>query len=213
MPLEKDISLTSETAKIATIVVIAAYISAQMLSDITSLKIISLLGFSIDAGTLIYPFTFTLRDLVHKTVGLRGSRIVIICAAVINLLMALLFWIVSYIPGDPNVGPQLEFAKVLSPVWRIVIASIIAEVIAELLDTEIYRIWIEKVTKRHQWARVLVSNSLSIPIDSLIFVWGAFGGIYNPSVVWSIFFANLILKGAITIISLPMIYLVKDKNY
>ena len=145
MPLEKDISLTSETAKIATIIVIAAYISAQMLSDITSLKIISLLGFSIDAGTLIYPFTFTLRDLVHKTIGLKGTRIVIICAAVINLLMALLFWIVSYIPGDPNVGPQLEFAKVLSPVWRIVIASIIAEVISELLDTEIYRIWIEKV--------------------------------------------------------------------
>ena len=111
------------------------------------------------------------------------KRQVIICAAVINLLMALLFWIVARIPGDPNVGPQLEFAKVLSPVWRIVTASIIAEVIAELLDTEIYRIWVNKVIKRHHGARVLVSNSLSIPIDSLIFVWVAFGGIYNPSVV------------------------------
>jgi len=210
--LEKEISLSDETINISVIIVIAAYIFAQILSDITSLKIITLLGFSMDAGTLIYPFTFTLRDLVHKTVGSKGARIVIICAAVINLLMALLFWIVARIPGDPKVGAQLEFAIVLSPVWRIVIASIIAEVVSELLDTEIYRIWVEKVTKRYQWVRVLVSNSVSIPIDSLIFVWGAFGGIYIPSVVWSIFFANLILKGTITIISLPMIYLVKDKS-
>jgi len=30
-------------------------------------------------------------------------------------------------------------------------------------------------------------------------------------VVWSIFFANVIVKGAVTIVSLPAIYLVKEK--
>jgi len=183
-----------------------------MLSDITSLKIVTFLGFSMDAGTLIYPLTFTLRDLVHKTVGIKGARWVIICAAFINLFMAFLFWIVARLPGDPAVGPQLEFSLVLSPVWRIVIASIIAEVVSELFDTEVYHIWVNKITRRFQWMRVLVSNSLSIPIDSLIFVWGAFGGLYTQAVIWSIFFANLLLKGAVTLIGLPLIYCVKEKN-
>lgn len=194
------------------IIVTAAYIATQMLSDIASLKIITFLGFSMDAGTLIYPLTFTLRDLVHKSVGKKGARLVIICAAVVNLFMAFLFWLVARLPGDLAVGPQLEFSIVLSPVWRIVIASIIAEVVSELLDTEVYHLWVNKITKRYQWMRVLVSNFVSIPIDSLIFVWGAFGGLYTQSVIWSIFCANLFLKGAVTLIGLPLIYLIKEKN-
>jgi len=198
---------------LSVIIVTAAYIAAQMLSDISSLKIITFLGFSMDAGTLIYPLTFTLRDLVHKTVGIKGARTVIVSAAVINLFMAFLFWIIARMPGDPAVGVQSEFAAVLSPVWRIVIASIIAEIVSELIDTEIYRLWVEKITMHYQWMRVLVSNSFSIPVDSLIFVWGAFGGVYSQPVIWSIFIANLILKGAVTLIGMPLIYLVKEQNH
>lgn len=196
----------------AIIIVVSAYIAAQMLSDITSLKIVLFLGLSMDAGTFIYPITFTLRDLVHKTVGRKGAVTVVIAAAVINLLMAFLFWIVAKLPGDPSVGDQSAFAKVLTPVWRIVIASIIAEVVSELLDTEIYHLWVTKITMRFQWMRVLFSNSLSVPADSLIFVWLAFGGVYSTAVVWSIFLSNIILKGATTLISLPLIYLVKEQK-
>jgi uncharacterized PurR-regulated membrane protein YhhQ (DUF165 family) len=57
--------------------------------------------------------------------------------------------------------------------------------------------------------RVLSSNALSIPVDSLIFCWGAFGFLLPHNVVWSIFYANVIVKGAVTIVSLPAIYLVK----
>lgn len=193
-------------------IVSAAYIAFQMMADIASLRIVLVAGFSVDAGTFVYPFTFTLRDLVHKTAGLKAARALIITAAVINLVMAGLFWLTSILPADLTVGPQEAFGKVLSPVWRIVIASIIAEVISELIDTEGYRLWVEKVTQRYQWARVLVSNSVSIPVDSLIFVWLAFGGTMPVAVVWSIFVSNLIVKGATTLVSLPGIYLVKERK-
>lgn len=195
-----------------TILVTAAYIAAQMLSDITSLKIVSFFGLSMDAGTLIYPFTFTLRDLVHKVVGRRGARVLIVSAAVINLLMAGLFWLVGRIPYDPTVGAQPEWDAVLSPVWRIVIASIVAEVFSEWIDTEVYHLWVTRITRRFQWMRVLTSNAVSIPLDSLIFVWTAFGGVYENSTVWQIVLANILLKGAVTLISLPSIYLVGDRH-
>jgi uncharacterized integral membrane protein (TIGR00697 family) len=194
------------------VIVSAWYIAAQMLADITSLKIITFAGLSMDAGTLVYPITFTLRDLVHKAAGIRVARWLIITAAMINLFMALLFWIVSRLPGDPSVGAQTAFAEVLSPVWRIVIASIIAEVISELVDTEAYRIWIEHVTQRYQWMRVLASNSLSVPLDSLIFSWAAFGGVFPNMVVWSIFLSNVLVKGVTTLVSLPFIYFVRDRD-
>ncbi len=197
---------------VRTLVVAAAYVAAQMLADITSLKIVVFMGLSMDAGTFVYPITFTLRDLVHKTAGARAARALIVTAAVINLVMAALFWMVARLPGDPSVGAQTEFATVLAPVWRIVMASIVAEVMAELIDTEIYRLWVQRVTRRHQWARVLTSNAVSVPLDSLVFAWGAFGGQMAASVVWSIVLANVLLKGATTLVSLPLIYAVPERE-
>lgn len=202
----------AERALAGVALVTAAYIAAQILSDIASLRIVLLFGFSIDAGTLVYPFTFTLRDLVHKTAGIRVARKVIVAAGVINLVMAGLFWLVARLPPDLQVGPQLEFGRVLSPVWRIVIASIIAEVASELVDGEVYQLWVNRMGLRHQWLRVLVSNSVSVPLDSALFCSLAFIGRMPFAVVVSIFWANVILKGVVTLVSLPMIYLVRERR-
>jgi len=193
----------------AGVLTVAAYIAAQMMSDIGSLKIALVASFSIDGGTFIYPFTFTLRDMVHKLLGRKAARTMIVAAAGINLLMALFFAFLAKLPPDPSWPLQQAFADVLTPVWRIVLASILAEVISELLDTEIYQLWVNRITRRYQWARVLVSNSVSVPIDSLVFVWLAFGGVMPVAVVWSIFWANVLVKGITTLVSLPGIYLVK----
>ena len=194
------------------IVLVASYIALQIFSDVGSLRIVMLGGMSIDAGTFIYPLTFTLRDMVHKTMGKKGAQLMIVTAAGFNLLMALYFWLVSILPADMTVGAQAEFGQVLAPLWRLVFASIVAEVIAELTDTEVYSMWKERVTARHQWSRVLVSNAVSIPLDSLIFSWIAFGGMFESSVVWSIFLSNTLIKFATTLVSLPAIYLVKEKD-
>jgi uncharacterized integral membrane protein (TIGR00697 family) len=183
-----------------------------MLADIASLRIVVIAGFSVDAGTLVYPFTFTLRDLVHKTAGIKTARWLIVAAAAINLLMAGLFWLVTKLPPDMQVGAQLEFGRVLAPVWRIVIASIVAEVASELVDGEVYQLWVNKVGQRLQWMRVLTSNSVSVPLDSALFCGLAFVGRMPFAVVVSIFAANIIAKGITTIISLPWIYLVRERK-
>lgn len=199
----------------AGIIVVSAYIGTQMLADIASLKIARLGPLSIDGGTFVYPLTFTLRDLVHKLLGKRGARTIIVTAAVINLLMALTFAFVAWLPADPDWGLQAEFAAILGPVWRIVLASIAAEVVSELIDTEIYALWVAQVAVRYRWARpqwlrVLSSNFVSVPVDSLVFAWGAFGGLLPAATVWSIFVANVLIKLIVSLISMPGIYLVPE---
>jgi uncharacterized integral membrane protein (TIGR00697 family) len=202
----------------AGLLILSSYIAAQMLADVASLKIARIGSLSIDGGTFIYPFTFTLRDLVHKLLGKKAARTLIVTAAAINLVMAALFAFVAWLPADPEWnqlfegGAEAAFAFVLGPVWRIVLASIAAEVVSELLDTEIYHLWVTRVTRRYEWLRVLTSNAASVPVDSLIFGWGAFGGSLPAAVVWSIFWSNVLVKGAVTLISLPGIYLVPEQG-
>ena len=213
---------TASTFNRMAIVAVASYAGAQMLSDIASLKIGLVGGFAVDMGTFIYPITFTLRDVVHKLLGKRNAQTLIIMAAVINLAMAAyLAWSAS-VPSDPSWGLGESFSAVLGPVWRIVIASILAEIVSELADTEVYHWFVTKVTTRYQWARVLASNSVSIPIDNFIFAVGAFGplpGLENSplslpwAVVWQIFVFNLVVKFVVTLVSLPLIYTTRDPDW
>ncbi|MBI1297224.1 queuosine precursor transporter [bacterium] len=216
---ERRAEIPVATLSKVAIVVVAAYIAAQMLSDIASLKIGLVAGLAVDMGTFIYPITFTLRDVVHKVMGKRGAQTLIVTAAGINLFMVLyLMWAAS-VESDPSWGLGAEFSAVLAPVWRIVAASILAEVVSELIDTEVYHLFVTRVTRRFQWLRVLTSNSISVPVDNLIFAVGAFAPItlfgmegLPWAVVWQIFVFNLVVKYAITLISLPLIYVVPDRR-
>jgi len=189
-----------------------AYLAAQMLADIASLRIIEVAGNAVDAGTLIYPFTFTIRDLIHKIAGQSAARTLIFLAAGINLFMAGFFWLVARLPDDPFTGPQPEFGTTLSPVWGIVTASIVAEVVSELIDTETYQRWANRFGERLQWGRVLTSNALAIPVDSAVFVGLAtLFGAFPSEVAWSILWVNVVFKGVVTVISIPWIYWVRPQ--
>lgn len=210
---------TAVTIPRLAVILVAAYIAAQMLADIASLKIGIIATLSVDMGTFIYPITFTLRDLVHKLLGKRNAQTLVVTAGVMNLGMSgYLAWTAT-VPGDPAWGLATAYSSILGPIWRIVIASILAEVVSELIDTEIYHWFVTRITRRYQWARVLLSNSLSVPIDNLIFSVGAFGALpflqnhfltLPWAVVGQIFLVNLLVKYAVTILSLPFIYLSPD---
>jgi uncharacterized PurR-regulated membrane protein YhhQ (DUF165 family) len=94
--------------------------------------------------------------------------------------------------------------------------------VAELVDTEVYHWWVTKVTRRYQWSRVLVSNTISVPVDNLIFAVGAFGALPFLTAnaltlpwtdVWEIFLVNLVVKYLVTLCSLPFIYIAPDRDW
>jgi uncharacterized integral membrane protein (TIGR00697 family) len=204
------------------IAAVGAYVGAQVVADITSLKIGVFAGRAVDMGTFVYPITFTLRDVVHKALGKRAARTMVITAAVVNLAMAAYLSWVAAAPSDASYPLGEEFQAVLGPIWRIVTASIIAEVVSGLVDTEVYHWFVRRVTTRHQWARVVVSNAVSVPIDNVLFAVLAFGAVPwlvdHPltlpwATVWDIFVVNLTIKALVSLASVPLIYLTPDRDW
>lgn len=201
---------TSHRTVSVLLAVAGGYVAAQVLADVASLRIVEVAGFAVDAGTLIYPFTFTLRDLVHKIAGKTAARVVIVTAAVVNVGMAGLFWVTSRLPAADTAPQTVHFGDVLAPVWGIVLASILAEVVSELIDTEVYASWVRRFGHRHQWGRVLSSNAVAVPVDSGVFVGLAVAvGVFPTAAAWSIFWVNVVVKGIVTLVSIPWIYLVR----
>lgn len=194
------------------IIIIGSYIACQMISNIASVKIANVLNLAVDGGTFLYPLAFTIRDMSHKTIGKKNTQKLILVSAIINIFTPIYFYIISNIPADSSWQFNEAFQLTLSPVLRIAIASIVGSTVAELVDTEIYHFFVTKITKRYQWLRVLISNAFSIPVDNLLFVVIAFYGALPFEALVGIFVFNFFVKYAVTIISVPMIYLVKENK-
>ena len=180
------------------------YIVCQALSNILSTKIalIPFLNLAVDGGTILYPFSFTLRDFVHKTLGKTGARKIVFLGATVSLVVSLMFYLVGKLPADPSWPFQEAYEKVLMPVFRITLASLVAQLLSELLDTEVFSILYGKLG---QIASVLISNLFSVTFDSIVFCFFAFYGNLPTLTIWQIILANVIIKIIISFIISPII--------
>lgn len=183
------------------------YVSFQVIANVLSTKIALLpfLNWPIDGGTIIYPLTFTLRDFVHKTLGKKISRQIVVLAGGVNLLAFLLFWVIGKIPSDPSWAYQEAYQNILMPVGRIVLASISAQIISELIDTEIFSTLYRRMS---DISAVIFSNGVALVVDSVIFSLIAFAWSLPWTIVGQIAITNIVVKLVMSLLSSPAIKLV-----
>jgi queuosine precursor transporter len=199
----------------ATIILCGIYIFFSLAGNIAATKVTHFWWLYTDAG-FIYCLTFTWRDLIHKQFGKRAALTTIYTAALINIIAALYFQFVVILPADPSwaaQGGQAAWKFLFGIQLRIVLASILSQLISETADTFTYVIWTRGIGKnKPQWLRVVVSNAVSTPIDSLIFPIIAFAGIVDFTGLVGMFYTGLLIKALTTALSFWMIYLVPEKK-
>jgi len=165
-------------------------------------------GIVVPAAIFIYTLTFTLIDLINESFGKQGARKVIWAAFIANILLAAYAQLAVILPPAPFYSGQEAFAGVFGNTPRIVFASLTAYLISSLIDAEVFSFWRARV-QGLKWTRVLVSNAISTWVDSVVFITLAF---YGSMPIWALIKGQYVIKMAITIGSLPMIYLVKSQR-
>lgn len=121
----------------------------------------------VSLGTLFFGATFTLRDRIHH-MGLKYVYIAIAVAAVVNVATA-------YYTETP---------------MRIILASFVAIVLSELTDTAIY----QRFIKQSWYYRVIMSNGVSVPLDTILFLLIAFYGVLPNEVIVGILVGDTVTK-------------------
>ena len=232
IPEQKRSSIGKRRLKIdrtqATIILCGFYLFFSLAGNIAATKVTYFGSLVMDAG-FIYSLTFTWRDLIHKQLGKRAALTTIWLAAGFNLLIAIYFQLVVLLPAQTdwaNSGGQAAWTflfgildrsgqgweSIFSLQMRIVLASILTALLAELIDTRVYSIWTRGARKSWpQWTRVFASNAVSIPLDSLLFPVIAFMGIVGAEGLVQMIWTNIFVKAAITILVFWTIYLVPER--
>lgn len=189
------------------VLLIGLFVGLQMIADIGATKFTTIAGVTMPAGTFAFALVFTVRDMIHKQLGKEYARAVVITAAILNVLMAAYFYMAIQLPAAGWWGNQTEFETILGILPRITAASIIAELISGMIDTEVYHWAAKRIPEKHQWARVLLSNGAALPIDSVVFGLVAFYGSEPLLGILAVINGQFLFKMAVTAASIPLIYM------
>ena len=177
---------------------------------------------ALTTGIITYPITFLLTDVVSEIWGLKKANAMVLIGFLMSFVMLIFVQIAMYLPAHPYwVAPdnpfgfetvneyQNAFNSVFSVNGKLLFGSMLAYMVAQLLDVRLYHMW-RRITKgKYLWIRNNGSTSISQLVDtfivnSILFYWG-FGWEFwqGISVMLTIYFYKLILA----VIDTPLIYL------
>jgi len=185
------------------LVLVSLYVACEVIANVTAGRPAQLGSIVVPSAVFIYTLTFTLVDLIHEVYGKSGTRMVIYGAFLANILLAAYSYLVVHLPVPDFFSGTHAYAIVFGSTPRIVFASLTAYLVSSLVDVEVYHLWRIRV-KRWKWSRVLVSNMVSTFVDSVVFIFLAF---YGTLPVIPLIKGQYLIKMAITVISLPLIYI------
>lgn len=175
-----------------------------ILSNITSAKLINFFGNPLDAGIIIFPFSYILGDVLSEVYGYRASRQVIWTGFALLLLSIGIIYLATCLPPAPHWRGQTAFEQVFGLVPRISFASLIAYLCGELTNSLVL-VKLKTATKgRHSWLRFIVSTICGEAIDTTLFLVIAFGGVWSPDQLWGAWKTGYMFKVVVEIPFLPL---------
>lgn len=182
------------------------------------------LSFNLTAGVLLWPVVFVMTDLINEYYGPRAVRFLSWMA--VGLIVYAFFMVFTAIAVTPNdwwnfesgkldgdpanhiSSMNLAFKKVMGQGLWIIIGSVIAFLIGQIMDVLIFH-RIKKITgEKKIWLRATGSTLVSQLIDSYIVLIIAFyiGSDWELSRVLAIGTVNYIYKFVMAFLLTPVIY-------
>jgi len=132
-------------------------------------------GDSAPGGAPLIGVSLALIELAHRTAATRaeGFRNAQVLVAMGFLASALLAGWIEVVDRWTAAFPNQGF-EALADTWRIVAGSLAAFAVSETVDNA-FGAWLRD--RLHDAGRVLITNAVSIPLDSLVFLAVAFGSL------------------------------------
>ena len=180
------------------------------------------IAISLTCGVLLWPIEFVMTDIVNEYFGPKAVRrisyiaIALISYAFVMFYIAMKvppadFWIGSHADSDNVPNMQDAFNSVFGQGTRIIIGSIIAFFISQLIDVAVFH-KIKKATGEGKvWLRATGSTLVSQLVDSYVVLFIAFSGVFTWQQILAIGIVNYIYKAFMAIVLTPVIYLVEHR--
>ena len=160
------------------------------------------------AGVLFFPISYVFGDILTEVYGYARSRRVIWSGFAALAFASLMAWVIVRLPPAPFWSNQVAYEIAFGSTWRIALASLIAFVCGEFVNSFVLakmKIW---TAGRWLWTRTIGSTIFGEGADSALFYPLAFygSGIIPDDKLPFVMLAQYVAKVGVEVVFTPLTY-------
>lgn len=188
-------------------VLLSLFLTFLLMAELTGSKLFFAFGFTMTMGVIPFPVTFIVTDLLNEYFGRKVVRATTVLGMVMIALAYVLIVIDIQIPASPD-SPidDLSFKTVFANSGRVIVGSIIAYIIGQMIDIHVFHFLRKKTKGKHIWLRATGSTIISQLIDSYVVIFIALWKFHPAAKLMSIANTNFFYKMGVAILITPLLY-------
>lgn len=180
------------------------FVMTLIVSNIASIKVVAIGPLVFDAGTILFPLSYIVGDIVTEVYGYRKMRSLLYVGVVSLILTMTTFWVVQILPASPDWPNQVAYESILGVVWRIVLASVTALFLGEIMNAYVMARMKVRSKGKNLWVRMISSSVVGSAIDTVVFSTVAFLGTMPFDALAQLMITVFLIKIATEVIVSPL---------
>jgi uncharacterized integral membrane protein (TIGR00697 family) len=195
--------------------VTAVFVTVLVVSNIIAVKLVNIAGLYLPAAVILFPVAYIFGDILTEVYGYARARQVIWTGFACNLLAVIAIWLGGLLPAAPfwaagafktAADAQLAYQAILGFTPRLLLASFIAYLVGEFLNSYVLARLKLATQGRFLWVRTIGSTVVGQGADSLVFITIAFAGIFSGADLGQAILSQWLFKVAYETLATPFTY-------
>jgi uncharacterized integral membrane protein (TIGR00697 family) len=195
----------------------ALFVTCLIISNIIAVKFAAIGPWFLPAAVIVFPLSYIFGDVLTEVYGYTRARQVIWIGFGCNLLAVVAIWIGGQLPAAPfwnanvydsPIAAQQAYDAILGFTPRLLLASFIAYLVGEFLNSFVLAKLKIATAGKYLWARTIGSTLIGQLADSGIFIVVAFLGILPNPVLFQSIITQWLFKSTYEALATPLTYVV-----
>jgi uncharacterized integral membrane protein (TIGR00697 family) len=185
---------------------VIAYVTFQLISDVTAGKIIGLGPAVVSVTVLYFPFTYLISDILTEVYGYERARRALWVVLLASVTAGVIYQLVVALPPGPGFDKNASYSEVLGQVPRILIAGWVAVFSGDIANNFIMSRMKLMTKGRYLWLRTITSTIVGQGINTAVFYIGALMWILPDAILLNAILWAWLMKVAVEILLTPLTY-------
>jgi uncharacterized integral membrane protein (TIGR00697 family) len=181
----------------------AAYCVGLVLMNILASKQMDIYIFTINLGLFISPIVFIILDVQSEVFGYKSAKALITAGLVVNIAVAVIYFLAIKIPPSVNFVNQDAFRAVLGSTVRITVASVTAYYIGSLINSKVM-VAMKRKYEKHLFVRAITSTIAGQAVDNAVFMTLAFAGVLPAAAIITMVIGGTFIETMYEVVFYPV---------